>query len=199
MTATELGKLFIKYYPPDEKGFSSIALMSDLIKINSNFKTSNGNNWARDNISWLGRKYKIERKLKNGSIFSVQLIGFNENSCNHGGITAEIRRHFKNAPCCVTGCIHNSMEIDHKNGQYDKESYSIEDFQSLCKTVNDAKREWCAKCRLNNKRFDATILGYSVSYTQGDENRNYGCKGCYWNDPKKFNKIISSAFNKPEE
>ena len=41
-------------------------------------------------------------------------------------------------------------------------------------------------------------LGYSTSFYLGDENTK-SCTGCYWNDPKEFNKNISENFVKEDE
>lgn len=69
------------------------------------------------------------------------------------------------------------------------------DFQPLSKAANDAKRSHCAKCIKTGKRYDATSLGYSQGFILGDENTKT-CQGCYWYDPKYFNKIISTDYKK---
>ena len=77
----------------------------------------------------------------------------------------------------------------------DKEMQKIEDFQPLSKTANDAKRQHCKKCLETGKRYNAKKLGYSESYTFGNE-KSKTCVGCYWYDPIAFNKEISKNFEK---
>lgn len=60
----------------------------------------------------------------------------------------------------------------------------------------EAKTHYCSKCRETGKRYDATKLGYSTSFTEGGEEYSYGCKGCYWNDTKEFNRITSNNYKK---
>lgn len=40
------------------------------------------------------------------------------------------------------------------------------------------------------KRFDATKLGFNVSFIQGDIDSNF-CQGCFWYDIKLFRKVVS--------
>ena len=77
----------------------------------------------------------------------------------------------------------------------DKNNQQIDDFQPLCKTANDSKRQHCKKCIETGKRYDAKRLGYKESYIYGSENSKT-CVGCYWNDPRKFNEKISENFQK---
>ena len=77
----------------------------------------------------------------------------------------------------------------------DLDKQSLDDFQPLSKAANDAKRSHCTACKASGKRYDATRLGYSVSFTKGDFN-TANCQGCYWYDPIKFNKEISKNYNK---
>jgi hypothetical protein len=92
------------------------------------------------------------------------------------------------------------MECDHKDGTYNTktneslETQRMEDFQSLSKAVNDAKRQHCKECRNNHcvKRYDAKRLGYLVSDVHIKDQPF--CQGCYWNDPQEFNRIVSQAF-----
>ena len=92
-----------------------------------------------------------------------------------------------------------NMVVDHKNGRYndnrlrDINKQTINDFQPLTNNENLDKRECCKKCTEANKRFNATILGYVVSYIQGDENyidSPDGCVGCYWHDCLKFKQSL---------
>lgn len=182
MTPTALGQLFLEHYPIDDNGFSTIALMDDLVKINPEFRTKNGCQWARTDVSWLGKRFKIERILKSNRVYSVQLVGFNSNINNHN-IPAYIAQNLERR--CVVLDITSQVEIDHKDGRYEKENYELDDFQGLAKTVNDAKRQHCKECKRTGIRFNATVLGSSIPYISGDAHSTI-CDGCYWYDPRKF-------------
>ena len=182
MTPTELGKLFLEYYPANEEGISPVALIDDLVKICPEFRTKNGCQWARTATSWLGKQFEIERVQKQGRTYSVQLTGFQKNQQNHT-IPSNIRSTISKE--CVVLCIGTNIEIDHKNGRYNVENYQENDFQPLNKTVNDAKRQHCKECHMSGCRFDAKRLGSRVSYIKGDANSDY-CEGCYWFDPYQF-------------
>lgn len=187
----ELGMLFLKNYPVDEKGYSKKAKMEDLIKINPDFKTTNGCQWARSgNGSWLGRQFNIERLKKGRSIDSIQLVGFRVEENNHN-IPNLVKQKCKKR--CSILDITTNIEIDHKDARYPNKELKLKDFQGLCKTANDAKRQHCKDCLKTKKRYDATRLGYSVSFVKGDESSLF-CEGCYWYDPIAFNKIISANY-----
>jgi len=99
--------------------------------------------------------------------------------------------------CIILGtnrsCDHK-VEVDHKDGRKDNErimntsTQVLEDFQPLSKPANDAKRQFCKKCKETNLRYDAKLLGYSVSFTFGDINYTdeLRCVGCFWYDPIAF-------------
>ena len=95
----------------------------------------------------------------------------------------------KGKPCVVLGVVASEMEIDHKNGRYDAESYTLDDFQPMSKAVNDAKRQHCQRCINNKCRFDAKTLGYTVSFIEGDFDTP-SCPGCYWYDPIAFRQAL---------
>ena len=80
----------------------------------------------------------------------------------------------------------------YKNGRKIKTGTQLEDFQSLSKAANDAKRQHCINCKKTNKRFDAKNLGFNVSYIFGnsDYDETIGCQGCYWFDVKKFHSSL---------
>lgn len=189
----QLGQLFLQHYPVDENGYSEKALMEDLVKICPDFKTTNGCQWARSGDgSWLGRQFEIERLKENSrSITSVQLVGFRKKLDNRS-IPTEAQS-LRNERCVILD-IGTNIEIDHKNGRYNVEEYQTTDFQPLCKTANDAKRQHCKECQASGYRYDATILGYKVPFIKGDFNSDY-CEGCYWYDPIVFNRKISEDYN----
>ena len=73
-----------------------------------------------------------------------------------------------------------------------KKTQTLEDFQPLSKPANDAKRQFCKECKESNLRYDAKLLGYSVSFIQGDINytSELKCIGCFWYDPIAFRQAL---------
>lgn len=93
----------------------------------------------------------------------------------------------------------SNPEVDHKNGMKNEarvmrnENQRLEDFQPLSKAANDAKRQYCKECRRTGIRYDATKLGYPMSYYKGGathNNEENACEGCYWYDPVEFKKHL---------
>ena len=191
--------IFIANYV-NEQGYSDIVFIEDLIaKYGDKFKSNNGCQWARKG-SKLDRRYNLTRfqaKDLGGSgnkVVAIKVDGFRETIENHS-IPQSVRVSLQGKPCAVLGVLTSDMEIDHKNGKYNNNEYQQDDFQPFTKGVNDAKREHCKRCNATGCRFKASILGYSVDYIEGDEN-SLTCQGCYWNDPQKFNRIISAQYIK---
>lgn len=198
---SSLCDIFLKNYPPNENGETKIVWIDDLIKINPKFYSTNGCQWARKGSS-LDNKYIIRRfnakemGIKNANwnrIVAIQLQGFKVSQENHT-IPNSVRTALRNKPCVVLGVVSSDMEIDHKDGKYQKEEYTLDDFQPMTKAVNDAKREHCKKCNACGRRFDAKILGYPQSYYAGDETSNF-CFGCYWYDPVAFRQHLKKDNN----
>lgn len=189
MTNKELGELFLELCEVDENGYSKELLIDDLVKIDPGFRTSNGCQWARSDQGVIGSKYLIERTKKGNRTYSVKLVGLKAQT-NHN-IPSAIRAALQGKPCAVLGTTCNT-EIDHKDASYKTLNLTINDFQVLHKSVNDAKRQHCKNCKATNSRFDATQLGYKIPYLCGSASfTDSGCKGCYWYDVKEFNKEIS--------
>lgn len=184
-----LAEQYLSLYPVDEKGWNEIAYIDDLIKINPKFASNNGNQWARKG-SKLSNTYNVvrfhanEMGGKGNKVVAIQLQGFNVQKENHQ-IPTEVRKALAGKPCVVLGVITSDMEIDHKNGKYDTENYTIDDFQPMSKAANDAKREHCKRCNGCGQRFDAKTLGFPVSFIEGD-NTTPSCVGCFWYDPIAF-------------
>ena len=196
MTACDI---FIKEFV-GEDGCSEIIYIEDLIaQYGEQFKSNNGCQWARKG-SKLDKNYLLKRfkanelNGKGNRIVAVQTMGFRTTVENHS-IPLKVRKELKNRPCAILGVVTSDMEIDHKNGKYNEEVYKEDDFQPFTKAVNDAKREHCKRCNSTGCRFKASLLGYSVDFIEGDEN-SITCQGCYWNDPQKFNRVISAQYNK---
>jgi hypothetical protein len=62
------------------------------------------------------------------------------------------------------------------------------------KSAIRAKQYHCKQCRKTGIRFDAKLLGFSVSETEGTREYTGSCIGCYWNDPNAFNHEVSKDF-----
>ena len=209
LTPQTLGKLFEMYaevtYDSNDptSGHSREILISELKNIHPGFQSTNGNQWARTDGSYLGQRYFIKRKLDAGKVVSVQLNGINDSIVrSNRGIRKDIANQLSKERCVVLD-VGTNIEIDHKNARYDNprvlntETQTIDDFQAMSKATNDAKRQHCKNCIRTGKRFDATCLGYKEGFIVGDENTSI-CIGCYWYDPKRFNQIISKDFQKED-
>lgn len=203
-----LGMLFEAYveevgWEDEEEYISPDIKLSDLMEINSYFKTTNGNQWARTDASFLGKKYNIERTLKGGKTYSIKLNGLNNGIQKNRSIRTDIVKAISKQRCAILD-IGTNIEVDHKNGRYNDENVAntetqkLEDFQPLCKTANDAKRHHCKECISKSERYDATRLGYKEGWIKGDIDTS-NCIGCYWYDPHEFNKNISKDFKKEDE
>lgn len=189
--------IFINNYI-NEIGYSETIFIDDLIKsFGEIFKSNNGCQWARKG-SKLDKNYNLIRihaneiGLKGNRVIAIRTEGFRKTIENHS-IPKEVKKYLKEKPCAVLGILTTDIEIDHKNGKYNTNKYNKEDFQPLTKAANDAKREHCKKCNTTRQRFKASTLGYSIDYFKGNE-KSETCEGCYWNDPQKFNQIISANF-----
>lgn len=189
MAKQGVASLFLDIVEINEDGWTDKIFIKDLVKIDPRFASNNGCQWARKGSS-IDKKYNLRRYHANelggkgNRVVAIQLQGFRSTIENHA-IPMEVRKALANKPCCVLGVITSDMEIDHKNGKYNSDSYTINDFQPMTKAVNDAKREHCKRCNACGIRFDAKTLGYPKSYIKGDSSSNY-CEGCYWYDPVVF-------------
>jgi hypothetical protein len=199
------GDIFIENFV-DENGCSEIIWIEDLVKeYGEIFYSNNGCQWARKG-SKIDKKYILKRynakelgiaSVPWNRIVAIQTLGLRNTTENHS-IPQKVRNLLSGSPCVVLGVITSDMEIDHKNGLYNSDTYEISNFQRMSKSANDAKREHCKKCRLTNCRFKASALGYAFDFIEGDEHSTT-CVGCYWYDPQYFNYQISSHFVQGEE
>lgn len=186
---------FIEFANPDQNGISKWIAMDDLIKVHPDLEFGNGGNWCRKGSS-IEKKYIIEKQRgKSNKIIALRLNGFNTTVAENHAIPSFARNISLN-PCAVLQ-VHSFNEIDHKEGRYLKENYQIEDFQSLSKSVNDAKRQHCKECKESGIRFQASRLGSSIDYIEGDASSNF-CQGCYWYDPVAFWKEATKGYSKGE-
>ncbi len=202
LKGSQLGRAFEKMFVK-EQGFSLPITMQQLQQYHHSFYTTNGGDWCRSNQSYLGKKYNIERIKSGGRISAVKIDGFNKKTKINQAIRADILKTIQTKKCVILD-ISSNIECDHKDGMKDdwrlndKSFQKLDDFQPLSKTANDAKRGHCKKCREQGIRYDARKLGYSEAYVLGSA-KTKTCVGCYWYDPKEFNRMISKDFKKTDK
>jgi hypothetical protein len=139
------------------------------------------------------KNYNIEL-LKEGSgnkNTHIRYCGPQEDDGLRQTIRRDIWEKLSKLPCVFTGTT-SQIEVDHKGGRKDDprvmnpNTQVIEDFQPVCKTVNDIKRQVCKQCEATGQRFDATTIGHPVAAVDGSLEYQGTCKGCYYHDPKYF-------------
>ena len=200
-------ELFIELANPDKNGISRWVNTSEFIGRYSSLKLLNGLGWGRKSSS-LAKRYivEVDKTITNGNkIDRIRLNGFNTSNDKNISqtIRANIKKELSKKRCVILGtnrsCDHK-IEIDHKDGRkineriMNTQTQSIDDFQPLSKPANDAKRQFCKECKETNLRYDAKLLGYPISFTNGDINytEKLGCIGCFWYDPIAFRQDLKS-------
>ena len=180
--------LFLELAKPDENGVSRWVKVNEFVGKYSILQTNNGSTWARSS-STLSKKYIVDRQLIKNKIDSYKLNGYhNVDVCR--SIPPNVKKHFKNARCILTGI---SAEIDHKRGNYpDIDISNVDNYQPLSQSVNKAKRQHCVDCKKTNIRFDAKRIHKTISYYAEDKSLTFEsvnwCVGCYWYDIIEFDK-----------
>jgi len=195
-------ELFIELANPNEDGISRWVDTSEFINDYSSLELLNGLSWGRKSSS-LAKQYilEVDKSITSGNkIDRIRLNGFNTSNDRNISqtIRADIKREISQKRCIVLGtnrsCDHK-VEVDHKDGRkvdertMNTKTQVLDDFQPLSKPANDAKRQFCKKCKETNLRYDAKkYMGYTVSFTKGDINytEELGCNGCFWYDPIAF-------------
>lgn len=195
MTKTDL---FLELARPNDQGISRWVSVTEFTGRYADLKFGNGASWARKE-STLAKQYIVEfdKSITSGNgIDRIRLNGFNNGDFSQH-ISPEIKRIIKAQRCVVLGT--SNPEVDHKNGMKNEsrvmrnEAQKLTDFQPLSKAANDAKRQYCKDCRRTGIRYDATQLGYPMSYYAGDaehDGTETGCIGCYWYDPMEFKRHL---------
>lgn len=196
---------FLELAAPNKDGVSRTVYLSEFIGPYSNLTFGNGADWARQS-SLFQRVFNVEFIKANTPgmpTIALKLAGFKEKQILHvQTIHPAIKQIISKKRCLLLGTNRSSdhrTEVDHKDGRkndprvMNPKTQQIEDFQPLSKPANDAKRQFCKECRQTNKRYDATKMGYTVSFTKGDENYNdiIGCQGCFWYDPLAFRAALT--------
>jgi hypothetical protein len=154
-------------------------------------------------IRFINRKYEIEEVRVGTSVTKFRILGTHSKNSNRG-IRSDIVRVIKNQTCAMLKTKAN-VEVDHKNGRYNDErvlnlkTQNIDDFQPLCKTINNIKRETCKKCKVTGERFDAKTYGFLISTLNNEPIHNEkpnGCEGCFFYDVNHFKKVHSEILTK---
>jgi hypothetical protein len=192
-------QLFLQLAQPDENGVSRWVSKAEFIGEYAPLMFNNGADWARKESN-LAQRFIIEfdRSVTPGNgIDRIRLNGYNNGSYSQH-IRSDIWRTIKAQRCVVLGT--SNPEVDHKNGMKNEDrvmlnqDQRLEDFQPLSKAANDAKRQFCKECKRTQMRFDAKLLGYPMSYYEGDARHNFeenACVGCYWYDPLEFKRHLT--------
>ncbi|MCH9665946.1 MAG: hypothetical protein K0U41_08910 [Gammaproteobacteria bacterium] len=186
--------LFLRLAKPDKLGFSRAVPVSEFKRNYLKLRLGNGGDWCRSDGT-LGKRFNIRRNKQGNRIVSIQLQGFNKKPIGKH-IPAAIHSVIVSQRCVVLDTSSN-IECDHKDGRLDDPrlndptKVTLDDFQPLSKTANNAKRQHCKRCRQTDVRFDARKLGYPVSQVLADSQYNGTCVGCYWHDPKFFNEQLN--------
>lgn len=194
----KLHELFLELAKPDQHGFSRKVDGSEFQGRYERLRFGgNGGSWSRED-SALGKKYNIVRHKRKNKIYAVELHGFKKLPIEKP-IPPAIRAQISEQRCAV---LHvGKVQCDHKDGRRDDPRLNnpnlvtIDDFQPLSTAANTAKRQHCKNCRETGLRFDAKELGYGVSQVRGNGTYRGSCVGCYWYDPKFFNREATS-FNR---
>lgn len=203
--------LFLELAHPDKDGKSRWVKTTEFVEKYATLKLGNGFSWGRKS-SPLYAKYKIEvdRSITPGNgIDAIRLNGYNQTSQFNQMIRRDIQEAIKKRRCVMLGVNGTSentiIEVDHKDGRKndmrvsDMATQRLDDFQPLCKAANDIKRQICKKCKLYDKRWDATnIEGNPYPFYEGDENytEDLGCVGCYQYDPVEYRKQCALMLSK---
>lgn len=201
-------QLFLKLANPNKNWISRRVNTSEFVGEYSSLELLNGLSWGRKSSS-LAKKYIIETDKNQtpwNKIDRIRLNWFAENTNSSQAIRLDIKREISSKRCVILwthrSCDHKT-EVDHKDWRkndpriMNTATQTLEDFQPLSKPANDAKRQFCKECKRTGIRYDAKQLGYTVSFTEGDENYNeqVGCKGCFWYDPVAFRQKLIFRWN----
>jgi hypothetical protein len=159
------------------------------------FQSKNGVPYLRRD-SPICRKYLVKRTYdkSNGALIGFQLVGLNKSSFYSRHISKNIRKRVleKYGFKCIWCGSKDRLEVDHKNGRYNTKTDATSDFQILCKSCNDKKRQRCNKCRETNYRYNVqkeiSSTLYKCAYISGNEKytEKQGCKGCFLYDIEDF-------------
>lgn len=140
-------------------------------------------------------------KTKGNTVEYIKFFGMADEEIIDKGIRADIRNTI-----CQNSCVNcgrsDDIQCDHKNDLKNdprvliKKTQTFDDFQALCRSCNDKKRNALQYTKKNRVRYGASkiILGWMVDFTIGDETLDFDdpnwYKGTYWGDCVAFRKAF---------
>ena len=141
-------------------------------------------------------------KGKGNKVYYLKIFGIKELNLDRP-IRQDIKDYYQKEPCAHCGKT-SDLQCDHKNGLYNdprvlnKDTQTLDDFQSLCRSCNCTKRQVEKKTRETCKRYGATNIPimkvHGIDFIEGDEKfdpKNINAlKGTYWYDPVEFHKKL---------
>ncbi|MCI8588092.1 MAG: restriction endonuclease [Bacilli bacterium] len=191
--------LFLELAQPDEDGYSRWVSKREFVGEYEPLMFKNGGDWCRSSAK-IAKDFVLEfdRTETSGvGIDRIRLAGFQDDAIGSQTIRSDIKRYYQGKRCVVLGT--SNPEVDHKNGRKNNPStmcvdtQKLEEFQPLSKAANDAKRQFCKECKRTSERYDATKLGYPISFYAGTSHHDgsvTGCEGCFWYDPVEFRRHL---------
>ena len=188
---TKLSKIEEVINPDKETGVSDYVTIEEITNV-VGFPVSGNGSYFFDKNKGLGKKYILEKVYSGDGgyhLHAVRTVGFRKELLKKpsNDVVKEIRS--RRCAICSTG---TNITLDHKNPRK-KQSLKLEDYQALCRHCNSTKREQCKRCINTGIRFDAKVLGYTISWFKGSKyyDPNLGCDGCYFHDPILFNSKLT--------
>ncbi len=136
-------------------------------------------------------------KTKGYTVEYIKFFGMADAKIIDEGIRSDIRNAICQLPCVHCG-IKEDIQCDHKNDLKNdprvllKETQTLDDFQPLCRSCNDKKRNALQYTKKNGVRYGASkiIPGWMADFTIGDETLDFDdpdwYKGTYWGDCVAF-------------
>ena len=140
-------------------------------------------------------------KTKGYTVEYIKFFGMADAEIIDEGIRSDIRNAICQLPCVHCG-IKEDIQCDHKNDLKNdprvllKETQTLDDFQPLCRSCNDKKRNALQYTKKNGVRYGASkiIPGWMADFTIGDETLDFDdpdwYKGTYWGDCVAFRKAF---------
>lgn len=140
-------------------------------------------------------------KTKGYTVEYIKFFGMADAEIIDEGIRSDIRNAICQLPCVHCG-IKEDIQCDHKNDLKNdprvllKETQTLDDFQPLCRSCNDKKRNALQYTKKNGVRYGASkiIPGWMADFTIGDETLDFDdpdwYKGTYWGDCVTFRKAF---------
>lgn len=194
MSKIKAADIFIEISCLNEENIGKWITIKELENCGIGF--GNGGHWCRSSTK-LAKTYNIEKEYLGNKISKIRINGLNTSNTQSQYIRPDIKKIINDGSC--VNCGKSTIEVDHKNGYKndirlnDPNNQTLDDFQPLCKSCNDVKRQFCKVCRNSGKRFDAKYIGFPVSYYYGNDKHDgsvTGCIGCYYYDVLEFKRRI---------